>query len=58
METETIKKAIIKKVVDIQSDTDNKETLNTFLKVLKDVAEDMGLTVTDGDMEYLLGSDY
>jgi|TARA_R100001530_G_scaffold67948_2_gene48362 hypothetical protein len=45
-----------KKLVVIESK--NEKKLSSFLTLLKAVAEDMGLTVSDGEIERLMGSDY
>tara|TARA_R110000824_G_scaffold285133_2_gene473379 strand:+ start:137 stop:295 length:159 start_codon:yes stop_codon:yes gene_type:complete len=46
----------LKKLVVIES-TDEQKLL-TFMDVLSAVAEDMGLSVSDGEIHRLMGSDY
>jgi len=51
MKTKKIKKYIL-----IEASSEKK--LISFLNVLEAVGEDMGLKITDGAMDHLLGSDY
>ncbi len=48
----------LKKHVIVEAKAKDIKKLNSFINVMRDVAEDMGLTAYADNTEYLLGNDY